>query len=145
MSDAATPEYPPHEFEVSQQKQLAALMKQLTRAIDTEKQIELGNKIIELDATILDYWLNQDQSHWQRIAAEVLLKRRLENLYFIDDKRQIDLRYLTCIEYQLFLDEKRPHSFYQPDHWLNYSFSKGQAQEFVLEYGRTMPTLFVSG
>lgn len=39
----------------------------------------------------------------RRLAAEVQLTRRLRSLQQIDDRREIDLKFITCAEYQLFL------------------------------------------
>jgi hypothetical protein len=63
-------------------------------------------------------------------AANVLLKRRLNNLLRIDDNVFIDKSYITCAEYQLFIDEKRElGENYQPDHWKGYRFPPGYAQK----------------
>lgn len=64
----------------------------------------------------------------QRVIAEALLLRRLRNLVRVDDDLYVDLGYISHIEYQLFLDEKRATGeYYQPDHWQNDNFPKGQA------------------
>ena len=66
----------------------------------------------------------------RRLAAEVLLHRRLRNLQRIDEDREIDLEFITCAEYQLFLDDKRAEGkYFQPDHWTDYTFPKGMARE----------------
>lgn len=76
--------------------------------------------------------LESDDPRLRRIAAEVRLARRLMSLQRIDDKREIDLTYLTCAEYQIFLNEMRAQDeYYQPDHWTNFTFAKGQAREPV--------------
>jgi hypothetical protein len=50
----------------------------------------------------------------------------------IDDRREIDLTYLTCAEYQLFLDDMLAQGEWrQPDHWTDCAFAKGQAGEPV--------------
>lgn len=64
----------------------------------------------------------------RRLAAEVQLSRRLNTLQRIDDQRAIDLTYLTCAEYQLFLDDEVVEgNYYQPDHWVQRCFAKGDA------------------
>ncbi len=69
----------------------------------------------------------------RRLAAEVQLARRLSNLQRIDDQREIDLSYITCAEYQLFIDDMRARDkFHQPDHWADYTFKRGQAREPIL-------------
>lgn len=64
----------------------------------------------------------------RRLAAEVQLSRRLNTLQRIDDQRAIDLTYLTCAEYQLFLDDEAAEgNYHQPDHWVDQRFAKGEA------------------
>ena len=64
----------------------------------------------------------------RRLAAEVQLSRRLKSLQHIDKKREIDTNFLTCAEYQLFLDDMRAQGrFYQPDHWTSLTFAAGEA------------------
>jgi energy-coupling factor transporter ATP-binding protein EcfA2 len=74
--------------------------------------------------------LEAEEVDRRRLAAEVYLNRRLKNLQRIDEHREIDLKYITCAEYQLFLDEKRAEEkYYQPVHWTDYTFPKGMARE----------------
>jgi len=69
----------------------------------------------------------------QKLAAKVLLHRRLKNLQRIDEYRDIDLEFITFAEYQLFLDDKRTEGkYYQPDHWIDYTFPKGMAREPIV-------------
>lgn len=66
----------------------------------------------------------------RRLAAEVRLSRRLRSLQRIDDQREIDLDYLTCAEYQLFVDDLREQNeYHQPDHWTGFSFPSGRARQ----------------
>ncbi len=68
-----------------------------------------------------------------KLAAEVKLKRRLKNLQRIDEKREIDQTFISCAEYQLFLDEMRTeHRFYQPDHWTTFRFPRGSALQPIV-------------
>lgn len=69
----------------------------------------------------------------RHLAAQAQLSHRLRNSFQrIDDKRQIDLEYLTCAEYQLFLDEMSDQGeWFQPDHWTNQRFAAGQARQPV--------------
>jgi hypothetical protein len=47
----------------------------------------------------------------------------------IDDQREIDSSFVTCAEYQLFLDEmKSEGKYHQPEHWMDFSFLKGHAK-----------------
>ncbi|NER23888.1 MAG: SUMF1/EgtB/PvdO family nonheme iron enzyme [Symploca sp. SIO1C2] len=48
----------------------------------------------------------------------------------LDDNIEIDLSYITCAEYQLFIDEKRQAGKHrQPDHWQDYRFPPGDSQK----------------
>ncbi|HEC84868.1 MAG TPA: NACHT domain-containing protein, partial [Thioploca sp.] len=74
--------------------------------------------------------LESDEPQRRQLAAEVRLSQRLKSLQRVDEHREIDLAYITCAEYQLFLDEKRAEGeYYQPDHWTEYTFPNGTAQE----------------
>ncbi len=51
----------------------------------------------------------------------------------IDENTYIDDSLVTCAEYQLFIDEMHEHGkYFQPDHWTEYQFAKGQAKEPIL-------------
>jgi hypothetical protein len=64
------------------------------------------------------------------LVANVLLSRRLKSLLRIDDNVGIDMSYITCAEYQLFIDEKREAGENrQPDHWQSYRFPPGDAKK----------------
>lgn len=64
------------------------------------------------------------------LAANVLLSRRLQKLLRIDENVEIDMSYITCAEYQLFIDEKlKADEYRQPDHWKSYRFPPGDAQK----------------
>ncbi|MDF5719599.1 MAG: SUMF1/EgtB/PvdO family nonheme iron enzyme [Rhizonema sp. PD37] len=67
------------------------------------------------------------------LAVNTLLLRRLQNnLCQIDQNVAIDKSYITCAEYQLFIDEKlRAGEHRQPDHWTSYSFPSGSAKKPV--------------
>jgi len=65
----------------------------------------------------------------RRLAGEMKLDQRLKSLHRIDEQRDIDLKYITCAEYQLFLDDARARGkYHQPDHWTEYTFPKGSAK-----------------
>jgi energy-coupling factor transporter ATP-binding protein EcfA2 len=70
---------------------------------------------------------NPDRQH---LAANVLLAMRLEQLMRLDETREIDTSYVSCAEYQVFIDEGRARGkFRQPDHWDSYRFPLGSALE----------------
>ncbi|MBS1791509.1 MAG: NACHT domain-containing protein [Acidobacteria bacterium] len=72
--------------------------------------------------------LESDAPELRRLAAEVQLSRRLKSLQRIDEQCDIDLNFVTCSEYQLFLDDLRTQGKYnQPDHWDGVTFPSGQA------------------
>lgn len=61
-------------------------------------------------------------------AARKLLLQRTDTLQSSGDYHKIDKNFISCAEYQLFLDEKRKQNkFYQPDHWTTFIFPKGQS------------------
>ncbi len=62
------------------------------------------------------------------LAAEVMLELRLRDLLRLNDSVEIDTSYISCAEYQLFIDEKRAAGEYRrPDHWRNQRFAEGTA------------------
>jgi hypothetical protein len=75
--------------------------------------------------------LESDVREKRHLAAQAQLSHRLRNSFQrIDDRRQIDLEYLTCAEYQLFLDEMSDQGeWFQPDHWTNQRFAAGQSRQ----------------
>ena len=103
----------------------------LTLATDLlEEARELDETVRQQVETRLIDALESDDPQHRQLAAEVRLNKRLNSLQRIDEQRDIDLEYITCAEYQLFLDEKGTiNEYYQPDHWTDYTFPKGSAQE----------------
>jgi energy-coupling factor transporter ATP-binding protein EcfA2 len=80
-----------------------------------------------LDRTILG-GLESDDRDRGRLAAEVLLSLRLRNLLRLSDERDIDTSYISCAEYQLFLDDMLAAGEHrQPDHWDAPRFANGTA------------------
>ncbi len=105
----------------------------LTLAVDCRE--EAKNLSEDLRARV-DELLTKDLEHpdpaRRRLATEVHLSRRLRNLHRLDEQREIDLDYITCAEYQLFLDDMQAQDeYYQPDHWTSYHFPEGSANEPV--------------
>jgi hypothetical protein len=65
----------------------------------------------------------------RELAAKVLLARRLRQLQRIDENREIDLDYITCAEFQLFLDDTvSTDRSYQPDDWTTLRFPPGKGR-----------------
>ncbi len=68
-----------------------------------------------------------------KLAAEVKLQRRLNQLLRVDDRTKIDMGYLSCAEYQLFVDEKQlSGENYQPQHWTGDRFLPGMANQAIV-------------
>ena len=62
--------------------------------------------------------LESDDPELFRLAAEVKLSRRLNQLLRIDEYREIDTGFITCAEYQLFINAKKKEGIQrQPEHW----------------------------
>ncbi len=104
---------------------LAAMCLDETSEVDPDV-IQALNRVL-IDA------LEADDLERFRLAADVLLVRRLratEGWQLLDEQRAISTDYITCAEYQLFLDAMRAEGeYYQPDHWTTYRFPPGQALE----------------
>ena len=80
-----------------------------------------------LQRLILD-GLESDQPERRRLAADVLFSIRQGNFVRLDEEREIDTNYVSCAEYQTFLDDmtaqKKSH---HPLHWPTNQFPKGAA------------------
>jgi energy-coupling factor transporter ATP-binding protein EcfA2 len=78
----------------------------------------------ELNKTLVAEQGSSDPER-QRLGTEVMLARRLGNLLRISKAVEIDSSYITCAEYQLFINEKQKlGEYHQPDHWSSMSFPK---------------------
>ena len=86
----------------------------------------------ELD-TILDEGLESTQKERFTLAAQVRLTRRLKALLRVDERVEIDMSYVTCAEYQLFIDaHQTAQTYVQPDHWTSYRFAPGTAKQPIV-------------
>jgi hypothetical protein len=64
-----------------------------------------------------------------RFFARVELERRLKRLYRVDEVTEIDLNYVTCAEYQLFIDTQADLGIsVHPEHWSTNRFEHGKAK-----------------
>ncbi|WP_190507016.1 NACHT domain-containing protein [Oscillatoria sp. FACHB-1407] len=71
-----------------------------------------------------------------KLAVEVKLNRRLRQLLPIDEHTEIDRDYITCAEYQLFIDESRKAGeTRQPRHWETDRFAPGAAHKPIIGVG----------
>jgi energy-coupling factor transporter ATP-binding protein EcfA2 len=74
----------------------------------------------------------------QRITTEALLARRLRKMYVLNEQAFIDTALVTHAEYQLFLNEQRRQGkYYQPDHWIDFTFPAGQGRQPALGMRRS--------
>ena len=66
-------------------------------------------------------------------SAKVKLSQRFSNSFISEDKyREFDKFYLTCCEYQVFVDSHKPlNKYYQPDNWTNIDFLEKTALNYV--------------
>lgn len=77
------------------------------------------------------------------LAAQVLLARRLNSLIRINEAVEIDTSYITCAEYQLFIDAQKAEGKYvQPDHWSTNQFPTGTAKQPISGVGRSNVAAF---
>jgi NACHT domain len=98
--------------------------------LEEAREIEAGVRHAA-EARLIDDLESPDAAR-RRLAAEVKLSRRLKSLHWIDDQRAIDATYLSCAEYQLFLDDIRQQGkYHQPDHWTEVKFKEGEASKPV--------------
>ena len=107
----------------------------LTLAADMgEEALELEQSVRETLNARLEQDLESDVPKRFRLAAEVLLNRRLKKpFHSIDDSRSIDTDLITCAEYQLFIDHMQSQNeYHQPDHWTTFHFPRGQALEPIV-------------
>jgi len=83
----------------------------------------LDGEVREQVEELLTTGLESPDPARRKLAAEVKLARRLKQFQRIDDTTEIDTDFITCAEYQLFLDEMYDQErHYQPDHWTAYTF-----------------------
>lgn len=83
----------------------------------------------QLESTLLSGLESSDPQNF-KLAAEVKLARRLNNLVRIDEQLAIDNdSYITCAEYQLFLNETGEPC--QPKHWQSNTFTAGDAKKTI--------------
>ena len=78
----------------------------LTLALDClQERLKVEPAIREELEEMLEAGLESSEPQIAELAAEVKLSRRLNNLFKIDENLEIDTGYITCAEYQLFVNE----------------------------------------
>ncbi len=99
----------------------------LVLALDCkEERLKVDPEIREQLDTILEQGLESNNPEIATLAAQVKLSRRLSNLTTMDDNLYIDSFYITCAEYQLFMDDD--DLFYSGEH-----FAPGSAKQPITE------------
>jgi len=95
-----------------------------------EESVQLDGEVRRQIESRLIENLEAKEPQIRQLAAQIQLNQRLKRLQRIDKRREIDCFYITCAEYQLFLDETRAQGrYHQPDHWSNQTFAAGTALE----------------
>ena len=79
----------------------------LSLALDClEASLEVEPEVRENLELMLEEGLESSDDKIAKLAAEVKLSRRLKNLREINENLEIDVSYISCVEYQLFVNEK---------------------------------------
>lgn len=84
-------------------------------------------------SNLLDKNLESENESLRKYAAEVkLFQRFAKNFTPITIQLGIDQRYLSCSEYQLFIDSMLPlNKYYQPDDWYQFTFAESTSLEHI--------------
>jgi predicted NACHT family NTPase len=93
-----------------------------------EEGWRIDNQVRQQISDKLDAGLESDDSEIFKLAAEVKLAKRLNNLVRVDENLEVDNSCITCAEYKLFLWET---GYKSPQNWQNQSFGKGTAKNIV--------------
>ncbi len=97
---------------------------------------EILGEAMTVDATareqlerVLIGGLESGDSARRRLASEIALNLRLRRLLRLNEVMDISDSYVSCAEYQLFIDDMLAEGIYrQPDHWPGTSFTNGSAR-----------------
>jgi hypothetical protein len=103
-------------------------------AIDCEiGACQVQPKVRESLRTLLKEGVEDLDPERQHVIAGALLATRLRRMGRLHDETYGDNPFITCAEYQIFLDEQRTRGHcLQPDHWTSYRFLPGQGNAPVL-------------
>src|SRR5262249_67464 len=72
--------------------------------------------------------LESDDPERSRLAAKVIFSIRTRNMVRLNETTQIDTAYISCAEYQAFLDAQGiSGGHFEPDHWKVHRFLKGES------------------
>ncbi len=102
--------------------------------------LECNSQKLKADTTVtqkieelLQTGIEDTDSRKRNTVAEALLKRRLDTMVYLSDDVYIDTSPMSCVEYQLFIDDKSAQGhYYHPWHWHTASFQPGQGREPIL-------------
>lgn len=106
--------------------------------IEEGKDIHIGDRIYQgtdaetLKAILQDMLqdIHERQKTPARSSAEEELYKRLK---LLNESSKLDPRYITCAEYQLFIDERQKLDInQQPDHWKDYKFIPENEKEPII-------------
>lgn len=91
-----------------------------------DEALKLKEDIRQVIKNRFDDNLTSEKPGLRRLAAEVTLQRRLKTGFILlNEYTFITTQFISCAEYQLFIDEKRQMGYlHQPYHWNTYSFSE---------------------
>lgn len=105
-----------------------------------ELAIDCGREAQKIDPevqdkldTLLQEGVEDADTERQHLVADALLARRLRQMIHLRDEIYVDTSFISCAEYQVFLDEQRAQDHhFQPDHWTSSRFVPGYGNEPVL-------------
>lgn len=96
--------------------------------------LDCQEESLKVDPLIRDKLINTLENGWEsfdveilKLTAQVKLARRLSRLVRIDEKLEIDNNYITCVEYQLFLEYTGEPLY--PQHWHGNKFLPGDSRK----------------
>jgi Sulfatase-modifying factor enzyme 1 len=130
-------------FYATQAEDASALLTKLL-GVGTVSTLALAHECLQEGAKVcpevrqavesqVDGGLEFKGTEFRKLAGEVKLTGRLKRMIRLDDDRHIDLGYITCGEYQLFIDDMhRLRSHYQPDHWASNQFTPDKANQPIV-------------
>ncbi len=98
-----------------------------------EEAREVQPKVRTRLETLLKQGIEDSEPERQHVIAGALLTKRLRGMIHLKEETYTDTSFITCAEYQVFIDEQRARGrYFQPDHWTSYHFPLGQGNAPVL-------------
>ena len=106
----------------------------LALAVDCdEERLTIEPVVKEQLDTLLEKGREDPDPERRRVIAEALLRRRLDQMVHLHDAVFVDTSFITCAEYQLFLEERSAQGrYHQPEHWSTTTFPPGQGHVALL-------------